>query len=574
MRASWFRVLVLSGFILPGFPVEAATFLPLTPEQRIEVADAICRGTVVQVQCYRQRFIYTRTLVRVDEALKGNLPSVVELVHRGGVVDGEGEQEGCSPQLLVGNQRLFFLARRADGSFDAMPGGVSVTTSSVTGMLTDGAGIASRFLGCDRGEPIPYLVDAEALPAWITLTQATNAVRVAVQTWEAVTSLKFVFDGLQNFGQSARNVITNDGRIRIQLHDLYGEITNATTLSVGGRGFSFDSGLFPGGGLGGRVGPNEFHRTTRGFVVIKHTATAFQTLSTLEEVLCHEIGHTLSLAHSSEDPDEPDPLLAQAIMYFRIHADNRGATLGSYDPPIVQQAHPPGNTPPYGYDRVIYGVTYSSPITHPEVNQVEMKGYDLQGATLSRTLTNADGSGSWSALGDTVTFTPSGLTSGPPLDPADSGYYTRVYARFDDGTNGSPFVVTRVIALLPDTKPTGAPDGVPDGWMTDHFASTTPVPGVSGADDDPDGDGASNVREFQSDSDPNDASSCFRVTSFDGQTLQWQGRPYELYEAQTSTNLSTWSRMGNPLLVSNQIGSVTWSNGGSSNQFLRIRKVP
>src|ERR1044071_1357074 len=67
--------------------------------------------------------IYTRTLLRVDEAIKGTFPAVVALVHRGGVVDGAGEADGFAPQFRIGDERLLFLSRRADRTLFAMEGG-------------------------------------------------------------------------------------------------------------------------------------------------------------------------------------------------------------------------------------------------------------------------------------------------------------------------------------------------------------------------------------------------------------------------------------------------------------------
>ncbi len=50
-----------------------------------------------------------------------------------------------------------------------------------------------------------------------------------------------------------------------------------------------------------------------------------------EELFAHELGHTLGLGHSSEDPNETNATLRDALMYYKIHDDGRGARFNSDD---------------------------------------------------------------------------------------------------------------------------------------------------------------------------------------------------------------------------------------------------
>jgi hypothetical protein len=97
----------------------------------------------------------------------------------------------------------------------------------------------------------------------------------------------------------------------------------------------------------GRVveGDTSFDRTLEGDVVVNQGAGACLGPGGLAETLAHEIGHTLGFGHSSENQFEPDPALSDALMYFLIHDDGRGATLRPddfaglafvYEPPVSE----------------------------------------------------------------------------------------------------------------------------------------------------------------------------------------------------------------------------------------------
>ncbi len=70
----------------------------------------------------------------------------------------------------------------------------------------------------------------------------------------------------------------------------------------------------------------------------------FWNARNLAELLTHEVGHTLGLAHSSDNPDEPDVSLRDATMYYAAHFDGRGATLRSDDIAAICTLYPAGRT--------------------------------------------------------------------------------------------------------------------------------------------------------------------------------------------------------------------------------------
>lgn len=614
-------------------PVAASSTILLNTPAQLETSDAAFRGTVVGVECFQDEagLIYTKTSLRVAETFKGTLPAIVLVVHRGGQVGSVGEVCGLSPQLVPGGEYLMFVNRESTGRLHCTQGAASAirlnpapandsaaacaqalldevrglaaetpdTGSDVTdqightSMLKDAttgmlSGVNSRFLQPDRGETIPVLIDAASLPTGITLAQATNAVLQALTAWSNVTSLKFSIESIAGFGQGADTITNSDGKLRIQLHDNYGRINTANTLGIGGR--AYVTLTSPAGwNLGGSVAGNEFARSSYGYVVLEAGNASMQNAATFAEVLCHEIGHALNMAHSSENPSESNTTLKQAIMYYQAHADGRGAALGAYDPPIIQQCYP-ANTVPYTFSRVIDATTAPTTPNVAGINEVELRGYDLQSAAL--TIATNGGTtinGTFALSGNTVRFTPGGYygDSGR-YDPDTTGsysYYGLIYARFSDGTNASPYALVRVVSLRGEA--TSPPDGIPDYWMNFYFGHPTPQAGdASRAGDDADGDKLTNLQEYLAGMNPVTSASQQLITNAALGSLSFQAKAYDLYEIMASTNLVNWTLV-KPFLPTNASLAIrttlpqasiiaTVSNLPTSNPYLfyRVRKVP
>ncbi len=626
MKTLLARHVLNAVLLLSGYSLLAADLPSATTANRLHSAEAVFRGEVATVQSYQDaadHHVYTRTVVRVEEVFKGKVPAMVFLVNRGGTAGSVGEANDLAPQFAPGQERLFFVRRGANGKLtlargessspDLIPGrdtlqelrnktkgtalpGADVTDNSAapdssplsfqpnddtppfsgaTNLISGPNTIGPRFLQQDRGESIPYLIDVTFMDPALTVTQGVAAVQQAIAAWSSVTSLKFTFAGLQDFGTDAADAPAGDGVLRIQLHDHY-KFTGGGQgdgVAVGGQGYVVDP-ISSGWTGGGNVIGNDFYHTTSPWVIVQTTNTEFHDPVNLAECLGHEIGHALGLAHSSNDPNETNQLLSQAIMYFALHLDGRGARLNEWDTNDIQQIYP-FNTPPYAYGRILNAIDMPTQIFIPGVNSVEIPGFDLQTPTnnlVFETSAASSGNGFFTNQNNVIFYVPNGFFGDQtPFDPTSGEFYDIIYARFSDGTNASPYVAAPVLAFYGDSYS----EGVPDSWRSTYFGDPSPFAGPNRhATNDFDGDGYSNLQEFLFGSDPTDKTSNLRITSFSTSHMQWQAKAYEVYEVYSSTNLKNWQLQQNPLTPTNSTGVASNLLNGNPKQFFRVMKVP
>lgn len=195
-----------------------------------------------------------------------------------------------------------------------------------------------RWFGFNRRRPIPWKVNLGRLDGLMNYGDLS----MALEVWEMATAgrLHLSLDGSTS---SQTGLSEHDNLNTILFEDPEEWIVGSYDSQAGGvlavSGVWFDSGRdqhcrVREPGQTGRVGDRVFLKISSSDIVINDGAGRFFAGDRTRalEVVAHEIGHSLGLAHADE---------AEALMFGPAHDDGRGAALDAWDQRVINQIYGP-----------------------------------------------------------------------------------------------------------------------------------------------------------------------------------------------------------------------------------------
>ncbi len=371
---------VLLALLVLSDPSGATVYAPMDDATLAAASAAIVTGTVTATGARkRDGRIVTRTTVAVDHVYKGDVGMTVTVTTPGGEVGDERAVVFGMPSFAAGDAVLLYLQQAhgevrttalALGAFrlETAADGTVVATQAVpfrqTKALDDvaagvqalgdpGSAVAdaedaggpttarftflgnppSRWFQADQGLAVQLAVANS--DAFLGPAQSLAVIDTCLASWTNVPTASIV---VHRGGSTtpARSVAggTCDGSSRIQFNDPFSEIPQLVqctgVLAVGG----FCTSGF------GTLNGQQFMRISESDLTLNDgLGSCFQSEG-FEEVVTHETGHALGMGHSSENPNEPNPTLRDATMYFLLHDDGRGAGLRADDIAGISALYP------------------------------------------------------------------------------------------------------------------------------------------------------------------------------------------------------------------------------------------
>jgi hypothetical protein len=194
-----------------------------------------------------------------------------------------------------------------------------------------------RWFVFDDGGSVAWKLDSAGQPG-IDPAQTPALLQAAIQAWNAdsTSSIQYTYAGL-SAPRSGSGLHGTDGVNDVLFNDPGNDVPGTFDCRAGG--ILALSGPYYYSDTTRSYRGTAYHETVEADVVFQDgTQCFFQNNPTaLAEVMTHELGHTLGLAHSAD---------SQALMWAYVHNDGRGARLSDDDRMAVSTAYGDGSFQP------------------------------------------------------------------------------------------------------------------------------------------------------------------------------------------------------------------------------------